>query len=99
MNRLDLDFAPRNLRFWGARAGLPVCATLVGATLALGGGLWALAAVRAERLGLQDTLARVVHSSATSVQGGAPRATSGAQNIDAAKVKAMNQALRALNRP
>jgi hypothetical protein len=99
MNRLELDFAPRNFRFWSARASLMVWAALVGAMLALGAGLWAFAAVRAERLGLQETLARAVIPPTTSVRGGATPAVTGAQKIDAAQVKTMNQALLALNRP
>ena len=99
MNRLELDFAPRNLRFWSARARLPVWVALVGAMLALGAGFWALAALRAERLGLQETLARAAIPSTTSVQGGATPAVTGALHSDAAKVQAMNQALLALNRP
>jgi hypothetical protein len=99
MNRLELDFAPRNLRFWSARASLTVWAALVGAVLALGAGLWALAAVRAERLGLQETLVRTLTLPTTSVRGGSTPAVTGALRIDAAKFQAMNQALLALNRP
>jgi hypothetical protein len=99
MNRLELDFAPRNLRFWSARASLTVWAALVGAMLALGAGLWALSALRAERLGLQETLARVVQSSASPSLNRSSEAATSFQAIDLAQVKAMNQALLSLNRP
>jgi len=98
MNRLDLDFAPRNLRFWWSRAGVVVWMALVSATLALGVGLWVLYMVRTERQGAQDALARTALASPPAQERASPAPTS-PQSMDSAQVKAMNQALLALNRP
>jgi len=99
MNRLTLDFAPRSARYWWARSSAALRAALVGATLALTAGLWWTMAIQSDRLQLQQALAGTVPVAVPSAQQRTPLASKGAQAADAAQVKAMNQALLALNRP
>lgn len=105
MNRLDLDFAPRNARYWWARAGLALRVALVSAALALVAGLWWTMAIHTERLQLQAELARTVPAptpagpAEQSRQARTAKAAKGAQADGAAQDAAMNQALLALNRP
>jgi Tfp pilus assembly protein PilN len=99
MNRLELDFAPRSARYWWARAGLVLRAALAGALLAVAAGLWWLMALHSERLQLQAALLRTAPAVAQGTPERAPLAAKGAQALDAAQTKAMNQALLALNRP
>jgi hypothetical protein len=103
MNRLDLDFAPRNARFWWARASLALRAAALGSVLALLVAVGLLMSLHAQRLELQDALARMAPAAAPA-QGERPAlASKGAQARDAAHTQAldqaMNQAVMALNRP
>jgi len=99
MNRLDLDFAPRNARFWWARAGLALRTALAGALMTLAAGLWWWMALHTERLQLQAALRDAAPAVMQGTQDRAPLAAKGAQALDALQTKAMNQALLALNRP
>jgi Tfp pilus assembly protein PilN len=99
MNRLDLDFAPRNARFWWARAGLALRTALAGALMTLAAGLWWWMALHTERLQLQAALRDAAPAVMQGTQDRAPLAAKGAQALDALQTKAMNQALQALNRP
>ena len=99
MNRLDLDFAPRNARYWWERAGLVLRAALIGGALVLAAAAWWTMGIQTERVQLQEALARAVPAAAPSVRAGATLGQKGAQAQDLAQNKAMNQALLALNRP
>jgi len=99
MNRLDLDFAPRSLRYWWARAGVALRVVLAVAVLALATGLWWAMAIQSERLQLQEALAKTAPLTTRPDAARAKQASSGAQAQDLAQTKAMNQALLALNRP
>ena len=99
MNRLDLDFAPRNARFWWARAGLALRTALAGALVTVATGLWWWMALHTERLQLQAALRAAAPAVMQGTQERAPLAAKGAQALDALQTKAMNQALLALNRP
>jgi len=99
MNHLDLDFAPRNARFWWERSGLALRAALLGGALVLAAVAWCTMAIQTERVQLQEALARAVPAAAPSVRAGATLAQKGAYAQDLAQNKAMNQALLALNRP
>ena len=99
MNRLDLDFAPRTLRFWWARAGLALRAALLGAVLVLAAGLWWVLAIHAERLQLQSALAATVPAAAPPGRGLGAVVPQAKRAQDALQSKATNLALLALNRP
>lgn len=99
MNRLTLDFAPRSARYWWARSGAALRASLVGATLALSAGLWWAMEIQSDRLQLQQAMARIAPATVPPPQQRTPLAAKDVLAIDAAQAKAMNQALVALNRP
>ena len=99
MSRLDLDFAPRSARYWWARAGLALRGALAGALVAVAAGLWWLMALHTERVQLQAALLRTAPAVMQGTQERAPLTLKGAQALDTAQTKAMNQALLALNRP
>lgn len=99
MNRLDLDFAPRTARFWWSRAGLALRAALLCAVLALVAVLCMVMVIHAERIQLQEALARTAPAPAQSEKARAALTGKGTQAQDAAQAKAMNQAVLALNRP
>ena len=99
MNRLDLDFAPRTVRFWWARAGLVLRVALLSAVPALAAVLWWVMAIHTERQQLQAALALTAPVAMPLAREPAVLTRQGTQAQDALQIKAMNQALQALNRP
>jgi len=99
MKRLDLNFAPRSARYWWARASLALRVALFGAVLGLIAVLALLRAVHVDRQQLQEALSRAASTPAPAEKARAALANKETQLQDVAQVKAMNQAVLALNRP